>query len=32
MVIIVTSFPFDFMRVVTCAFALALTLKGCDLG
>jgi hypothetical protein len=26
-----TSFLFDFMRVDTCAFALALTLRGCNL-
>jgi hypothetical protein len=32
MYIVVSSFLFVFMRVVTCALALALTLRGCDLG
>jgi hypothetical protein len=32
MVIVATSFLFDFMRVATCAFALTLTLRGSDLG
>jgi hypothetical protein len=31
MSIVVTSFLFDFMRVATCALALSLTLRGCDL-
>jgi hypothetical protein len=31
MLIIVTSLLFDFMRVVTCALALALTLRCYDL-
>jgi hypothetical protein len=30
-VILATSFLFDFMRVATFNFALALTLRGCDL-
>jgi hypothetical protein len=32
MMIVATSFLFYFMRVATCAFALASSLRGCDLG
>jgi hypothetical protein len=31
MMIVATSFLFDFMRVATCAFAFASYLRGCDL-